>query len=328
MEKNATYKDLMRTIFLAPDFLISNIRDGLSALGPAGRVSRFDIARIAAMNFAAARVVNVLVNGKPHFEQPFGVVSPDGKEIYGIRTMPADIFGGLADPRRFVGNRLSPLLNTAQEVITGKDKLGRSRSTAEQLTDLFGQFVPLPAQNAFEVATGSSHADFRPTDSVISSLGVSATKNYSPAERKALSLASHFSTSGEATPTVQLDKMHEVQKLEDSIRSGSISVDAAKAALDRGEISRVDYKNISKVAKEQEQFPETARLRSQVRRLPLSAALDVWKLASNDERKDLLPIIHKKAISWNQRAAQNATPKQRADMRLRLAALSSDILGK
>jgi hypothetical protein len=328
LEKNATYRDLMRTIFLAPDFLISNIRDGLSALGPAGRVSRFDIARIAAYNFAAARVANVLVNGKAHFEQPFGVVSPDGKEIYSIRTMPADVFGALADPRRFVGNRLSPLLNTMQEVVTGRDKLGRSRSTAEQLTDLFGQFVPLPAQNAFEVATGSSHADFRPADSIISSLGVSATKNYSPAERKALELASHFSTSGEATPTAQLDKMHEVQKLEDGIRSGSISVDAAKAARDRGEISRQDFKNISKVAKEQEQFPETARLRSQVRRLPLSAALDVWKLASIDERKDLLPIIHKKAISWNQRAAQNATPRQRADMRMRLAALSSDILGK
>jgi hypothetical protein len=328
LEKNATYKDLLRTIFLAPDFLISNIKDGLSSLGPAGRINRFDIARIAAYNFAAARVANALVNGKPHFEQPFGVVSPDGKEVYSVRTMPADIFGGLADPRRFVGNRLSPLANTMQEVVTGRDKLGRTRSTAEQITDLFSNFVPMPAQNAFEVATGSSHADFRPADSVISSLGVSATKNYSPAERKALSLASHFSTSGESTPTVQLDKMHEVQKLEDSIRSGSISVDAAKAALDRGEISRVDYKNISKVAKEQEQFPETARLRSQVRRLPLSAALDVWKLASNDERADLLPIIHKKAISWNQRAAQNATPRQRQDMRLRLAGLASDILGK
>jgi len=109
MEKNQTYRDLVRTVFLAPDFLISNIKDGLSALGPAGRVSRFDIARIVALNFVAARVANALISGKPHYEQPFGVVSPDGKEAYSVRTMPADVFGGLADPRRFVGNRLSPL---------------------------------------------------------------------------------------------------------------------------------------------------------------------------------------------------------------------------
>jgi hypothetical protein len=328
MEKNQTYRDLMRTVFLAPDFLISNIKDGLSALGPAGRINRFDIARIVALNFAAARVANTLISGKPHPEEPFGVVSPDGKEVYSVRTMPADIFGGLADPRRFVGNRLSPLLNTAQEVVEGRDKLGRKRSTAEQLTDLFGQFTPLPTQSAYQLATGGSASDFRPADSALTSLGLSATKNYSPAERKALELASHFSTSGEATPAAQLDKLHEVMKLEDSIRAGQVSLDAAQAALQSGQISRQDFANIRKVAKEQEQFPQTARLRSQVRRLPLAAALDVWKLADNDERKDLLPLLHAKAQNWQKNAARTETPRQRDDMRMRLAALASDVVGK
>lgn len=328
MQKSQNYRDLMRTVFLAPDFLISNIKDGLSALGPAGRVSRFDIARIVALNFAAARVANALVNGKPHFEQPFGVVSPDGKEVYAVRTMPADIFGGLADPRRFVGNRLSPLANTLQEVVEGRDKLGRNRSTAEQLTDLFGQFTPLPVQNAYQVATGSSSADFRPVDSGLTSLGLSATKNYSPAERRALELASHYSTSGEATPTAQLDKLHETMKLEDSIRSGAVSLDAAQAALQAGQISRQDYANIRKVAREQELFPKTARLRAQVRRLPLAAALEVWDSADKDEKKDLLPLMHQKAMNWQKNAARTATPRQRADMQMRLAALASDALGK
>ncbi len=328
METSQTYRDLMRTVFLAPDFLLSNIKDGLSALGPAGRVSRFDIARIVAYNFAAARVANALVSGKPHYEQPFGVVSPDGKEVYSVRTMPADIFGGLADPRRFVGNRLSPLLNTAQEVVEGRDKLGRKRSTQEQLTDLFGQFTPLPTQSAYQLATGGSASDFRPVDSVISSLGLSATKNYSPAERKALELASHYSTSGEATPAAQLDKLHEVMKLEDSIRTGAVSLDAAQAALQSGQISRQDFQNIRKVAREQEQFPQTARLRAQVRRLPLAAALDVWKLADDGERKDLLPLLHAKAQNWQKNAGRTATPRQREDMRMRLAALASDVLGK
>ena len=328
MERNQTYRDLLRTVFLAPDFLLSNLKDGLSALGPAGRINRFDIARIVAYNFAAARVANVLVNGKAHNEVPFGVVSPDGKEVYSIRTMPADVFGGLADPRRFVGNRLSPLANTLQEVITGRDKIGRTRSTQEQLTDLFGQFTPLPTQNAYQIVAGGSSSDFRPVDSALTSLGLSATKNYSPAERKALELASHFSTSGEATPTAQLDKLHEVMKLEDSIRTGAVSLDAAHAALQSGQISRQDFANIRKVAKEQEQFPQTARLRSQVRRLPLAAALDVWKLADDNERKDLLPLLHAKAENWRKNAARTATPRQRADMQMRLAALAADVLGK
>jgi hypothetical protein len=117
-------------------------------------------------------------------------------------------------------------------------------------------------------------------------------------------------------------------KLEDSIRSGSVSLDAAQAALQSGQISRQDFANIRKVAKEQEQFPQTARLRSQVRRLPLAAALDVWKLADNDERKDLLPLLHAKAQAWQKNAARTATPAQRADMRMRLASLASDVLGK
>jgi hypothetical protein len=328
MEKDATYRTLLRTVFLAPDFLLSNLKDGLSALGPAGSINRFDIARIVAFNFAAARVANVLVNGKAHNEVPFGVVSPDGKEVYSIRTMPADVFGGLADPRRFVGNRLSPLANTLQEVVTGRDKVGRTRSTQEQLLDLFGQYTPLPVQNAYQVATGSSSADFRPVDSGLTSLGLSATKNYSPAERKALELASHFSTSGEATPTAQLDKLHETMKLEDSIRSGQVSLDAAQTALQSGQISRQDFANIRKVSKEQEQFPQTARLRSQVRRLPLAAALDVWKLADNDERKDLLLLLHAKAQAWQKNAARTETPRQREDMRMRLAALASDVIAK
>jgi hypothetical protein len=141
-------------------------------------------------------------------------------------------------------------------------------------------------------------------------------------------LASHFSTSGEATPAAQLDKLHETMKLEDSIRSGSVSIDAARAALQSGQISRQDFRNIQKVAKEQEQFPQTARLRAQVRRLPLAAALDVWKLADDTERKDLLPLLHAKAENWRKNAARTATPRQRQDMQMRLAALASDVLEK
>jgi hypothetical protein len=327
MEKSQTYRDLVRAVFLAPDFLISNIKDGLSALGPVGNIGRFDIARIVAYNFAAARVANAFVSGKPHLEQPFGVVSPDGKEVYSVRTMPADIFGGLADPRRFVGNRLSPLLNTATELVEGRYKLGRQRSTTEQIQDLFGQFAPLPLNSTYQLATGGSASDFRPGDSALTSLGLSATKNYSPAERKALQLASHFSTSGEAVPTEQLDKLHEVMRLEDAARTGQASLDDAQRAFQAGLISPRDLQAIKKVRQEYEQYPETARLRSQVRRLPLSAALDVLKLADQNERKDLLPLIQAKTVNWRKNAARTTTPRQRAAMSMRLAEVASDTLG-
>ena len=324
MEKNQTYRDLMRGVFLAPDFLISNVKDALSAFGPVGRLTRFDIARIVAFNFAAARVGNLLVNGAPHFEQPFAVVSPDGKEAYSVRTMPADIFGGLADPRRFVGNRMSPFLNVAQEAVEGRDKLGRKRSTQEQIMDLFGQFVPLPVNAAYQLATGGSVADFRPADSALTSIGLSATKNYSPAERKALELASHYSVSSESVPAAQLDKLHTVMRVEDDIRAGNVTLDDAQAALQAGQISRQDFQNIRRIAQDQQNFPQTARLRAQIRRLPLAAALDVWRLADDSERKDLLPLLHAKAQAWQRNAAKNTTPRQRAEMMMRLAALASD----
>jgi hypothetical protein len=99
-----------------------------------------------------------LNTGKMHPEVPFGVVSKDGKKVYSVRTMPQDIYHALTEPMDFASNRLNPLLSrTAVEAITGRDKEGRIRDTADQLKDLISNVAPIPLQGVANAVTGNSH---------------------------------------------------------------------------------------------------------------------------------------------------------------------------
>lgn len=51
------------------------------------------------------------------------------------------------DPRGFLANRLNPIVTRAgMEAVSGRDKMGRTRTMGEQLADLFQNIVPMPAQ--------------------------------------------------------------------------------------------------------------------------------------------------------------------------------------
>jgi hypothetical protein len=124
-------------------------------------------------------------------EEPFGVVSGDGKKVYSVRTMPSDLWHAATNPRDFPFNRLNPVFSrTGVELGTGRDKQGHERSMGEQIVDLFKNMTPIPAQGILDKVTGQTRPNESLSDSALSVAGLTTKANYTPAESLAYKLSS------------------------------------------------------------------------------------------------------------------------------------------
>ena len=315
MGRSQTAQDILRLTLLAPDWMESNFRDAASMLGPYGRLSRFDFARIALYNFAAAQTINMLSTGKMHLEQPFGVVSKDGKKVYSVRTMPQDIYHALTQPMDYATNRLNPLIaRTGVEALFGRDKQGHLRDVGEQIKDLLANVSPIPLQGVTNALTGNFHPGETGGDYVRSALGLTSKPNNSSAEQLAYKLASQNSSSGRMSSD-ELAHFHKVMTYEDRLRDGDVSAlaDLHREVL-QGKIPMSSYRQVLKGSQQ-------SRLSSTINRLPMSDAIDVWNLSTNDERGVIGPVMMKKIMDFRNTEQQRLTPAERARMDVKLAAV-------
>jgi hypothetical protein len=318
MGRSKELQDIMRLTLLAPDWIESQIRDtGFALAYP--KIGATDLARIAIYNFTAARALNYMVSGKPHMEEPFGVVSEDGKKVFSVRTMPSDIMHAVSDPVGFAANRLNPVtVRTAVEAITGKDKMGHTRSMAEQVSDFFQNMTPIPAQGMVDKLRGTERPNSSAWDSAASAAGATTRANLSPAEQTAYQIASQRAGSG-PVPSEQLSRHHLMFGLEDRIRSGDQSaMNDVQSAAQTGMLAPDDVKKIMTDSR-------VSRLQSVTKNLPMSNALDVWDKASNAERSDMAPALIKKMVAFRKTENQKLTEPERNRMNTRLAKLVNDI---
>jgi len=311
MGRSKTAQDIMRLTLLAPDWLESQAKDlGFAAKFP--KIGGADLARIGMYNFMAARALNYAVSGSAHMEEPFGVVSSDGKKVYSVRTMPSDLWHAATNPRDFAFNRLNPVFSrTGLELGTGRDKMGHERNLGEQMVDLFKNITPIPAQGVFDKMTGQEKPNESLSDSALSAMGATTKPNYSPAESLAYKLSSGRAASAEQ-PAETLERHHKIYDLEDRLRGGDTSaINEAKQLAAGGVLAPADVGKILKDSK-------VSRLESVTKGLPLSNALNVYDMATDQEKEQLRQILLRKVASYQktERMKQTALERQRMDTRL------------
>lgn len=320
MGRSKEMQDIMRLTLLAPDWIESQVRDtAFAAMFP--KIGVVDLARIAGLNFVAAQTLNLMATGKMHLDTPFSVQSEDGQKAYSVRTMPEDLWHLATDPRGFLANRLNPVITrTGMEAISGRDKMGRTRTMSEQLADLFQNIVPIPAQGLLDRATGNERPGSSLSDSAVSAAGLTTRPNYSPAEQLALQRGSERAGTG-SVPAEALARHHEIIQLEERLRNGDPSTQAdVQQALAEGEISTDDAKKILKDSR-------VSRLESITHNLPLSDALDIWDKSTDEERAKLAPILAKKMATYRSTEQHKQTPTERNRMNIRTAKMAGEMAG-
>lgn len=304
-------QDALRLAMLAPDFTGSQVLFAKYGLQPGGSVVNQSLARIALYNFAVARVLNLMVSGKAHNEQPFAVVSPDEKKAWTVRTMPQDIAHALSDPRNFAYNRLNPLVaRTGWEALTGRDERGKRVTAEKELMDLFKNVTPIPAQ-AFIPAFKRPGETVK--EGVLRGVGATAIPNLSTAEKTAQNLASDHSESG-PVDQARLARHQQLLQIEDDIRNNKMQPQDLYKMVETGQVHKDEAKTILNVMKETEGLtPKMAAFYTKSSRLPAPEFLEVYSVSTPEERQVIQPLLQKKARAYFKKTSDWAPEERMGD---------------
>lgn len=291
-------QDALRLAFLAPDFTGSQLFFARAGFQPGGSVVWQSMATVAIYNALVAQILNALTTGEIHMDHPFSVQSPDGKKSYSVRTMPSDLWHALTDPRGFISNRLNPVtVRPAMEFLTGRNQSGRTASYDQQVSDFFKNVFPIPAQGLL-----FSRPDQTPFSQFIKGWGIQQMPNRSVAETLAIQKASSRGESG-AIPDGQMRQHQYVGDRIDKLRAGEITASDIRDDVQTG---RMSQPQAIRVIKEAALSPLVAR----VTFLPLNDALDVYGVATDDEKRMLFPVIKLKYDRYRLTETRNRTADQ------------------
>ncbi len=170
--ENPTAQDVLRMSTFAWDFLRSRAQFFGDAFTRYGAEQRKALLLMAVGMFALCKAIERLLTGENHWDKPFYVV--DGNRMYGFRTVPGDVLDAVADPRRFVNGRLSPLIaRPIIESLTGRDYRGVKQTPGEQLAGMIKGTAPIPLKSMFD-----DKADVGTVGNVLNATGIH-TKRYS-----------------------------------------------------------------------------------------------------------------------------------------------------
>lgn len=328
MGRSAATQDWFHLFALAPDWLESEMRFAGSTLrGGLGtrNFSREQVAKMAAGLWGVARVANLVNSGDMHLEAPFGLATKDksGKDIiYSMRTLPTDILHMASDPSGFIKGRLSPFARLSQEAISGHDTFGRKLAPGDLAIDIARNMAPLPFQAIGQAASGTTMGVGN-AGQVAKATGFTANVYRTEAEKLSAQLSSERNENGEPLDPQKLSRYQAVAKLEDSIRSGTMTKDDLHDAKDFGDLTKEEHKKILDNLKlTQGLDPESARLVSRVSRLPVDDALKIWDAATPREKATLTKVMIQKKNRYIAKANKELSPQQRfadpAFRRLRL----------
>lgn len=141
--RSPTLQDALRTFVLAPDFLEARSRFVGRAAMPHGREQLIALGILAGTQYITARIMNQVLNNDPHWEMKNAFRIVTSGHAYQMRTVPGDMLHLFTDSRGFFYNRMSPMLRTATEAITGRDDRGIKRDLIGQVKDAMKMPVPI-----------------------------------------------------------------------------------------------------------------------------------------------------------------------------------------
>ena len=309
MGRSASTQNALRAMLLAPDFLESTGRSVMDVAGKNGMPLVKSLIAFNLAHYLLARTLNYVANGNLHPESGFQVIGPDGKREYGIRTTLGDFLHFAEHPRDFMMNRVNPLLvRTPLELLGGVDAQGNKVSDTQKMWDTVRQIMPIPAQVLTPKQQISQPSGW---DEGLKAVGVGSVKRFSPAE----TLAYQRSTQRSQGAPLEGDALEAAQtkyKLEDDLRNSVQAKDAAgiktgKTAIIKARVAgQITVPEETKLILDAYKFK--TRLAATIVRLPLDDALDVYKTASNIEKKQIRTAVLQKVQSYYNSVNQGKKP--------------------
>lgn len=282
--RNPTAQDMFRMLALAPDFLEARARFVSQAVKPYGKEQFRALVIGAVTMYTVARFANQAVSGDPHWDKPFSLVvpQPDGSQKeWRLRTIQGDIEHLIRDPQNFTFVRLNPIVARPMvEALMGRDQFGRKQGLGALATDTLKHGIPVAFQNWIR-----NPQDYSLLDSLLQSMGVSNNTYRSPAERLADDLSN---TPPRALTGTQLAQWQLEHKLQRGLASGEVDKARVVEEFKQGRLSPHAFDNLMD--------PEVnkTRLQRMFTSLNTEDALQVWGLASDKEKQQLLPQLRRK----------------------------------
>lgn len=161
--RSENIQKLTRAILLAPDFLEARARQALS--GAAGFIpgklarmngeQRMAFLTLSLGQYVFARALNYYLDDKKlhlDFKDLFAVYH-NGRR-YTMRSVPGDVLEAMTETRKFLQNRLSPLVRAEDEFRTGLNYRGQKVSTGQAVKDVATMPIPLGLKNVAAVIPG------------------------------------------------------------------------------------------------------------------------------------------------------------------------------
>ena len=313
MGRSATTQDWAKLLVLAPDWLEATMRNATLPFTGEGGIARKQIALMTMGLWGAARVANLITNGSPHLEAPFGVAvkNKEGREtVYSIRTLPSDMFHLATDPMGFLTGRLSPTIRTAQELISHRDQFGRKLSPGDMGADIFRSMTPIPLQALGQVISQTG-PQIGNAGQAAKAAGFAPYVYKTVAQQKAAQIASDHSEDGPVDPT-QLHRHRVLMDFEDQVRGGQMSLPQVYQMVVAGQLPEADAKKISdNLRMTKGMDPETAAFFTRSSRLPPKDLLSVWDVSTQGEKKAIIPLMRKAQKRYVKQAMTNETPQER-----------------
>jgi hypothetical protein len=167
--RNKTMQDVLRIFFMAPDFFEARAKFVAEAARPQGREQLRAYLVGAALLYVAARILNMILDKKSHWDKPFTVVH--GHKEYSMRSAQADTFDAISNPATFMRNRLSPPVSSAIDFAEHKNYFGKNQGAKDTAEDEARRLVPMPIQPWVRKQSHDTNAQ-KAVESVLKSIGV------------------------------------------------------------------------------------------------------------------------------------------------------------
>jgi hypothetical protein len=172
LARNPTVMHAMRLFLLAPDFFEARGRfagQALKGIGGAkvGREQILALATLAVAQAATAWIAAQTTGGSWSASHPFEMVKDDRR--YSMRSVPEDIAGLIADSRKFIYSRLSPLVGKGiVQGLSGVDYKGDKVTAGDTAKELAQAPIPLPLRGFL----GTSHRNLTAFEELAGSVGL------------------------------------------------------------------------------------------------------------------------------------------------------------
>jgi 2'-5' RNA ligase len=275
--RNKTLQDVMRLVLMAPDFTEARARFAGQAARPYGREQLVALLGGALVLYTLGRILNQALDDNPHWDKPFTLVHK-GKE-YNLRTVQGDIMSALEKPGQYVRNRLSPLLNTGIQAMEGRDRFGHKQTLWRLGKEMARNNVPIPAQ-PWTKESDDPWAK-KALSSILKMVGVNEATSLSNAMKRAAELRQDNSGDHERT-LAQRQHWRDIRRaIQDYHKSNGQDYSTAVKLAESGTLSEYELR-------EMEAGMQMSPLGFAVRGLPAEDVLQVYQVATDQEKRELL----------------------------------------